>query len=209
MMKTMKSFRLSLLLVIGAVAGASGEQFRTDINPVLLYSQTFLVAPDLSQADHDHLFTNEWRGQKLPERFGELVSRYNNEFKFVRQASHATAPADWGIDWTAGPFTLLPHLARIKAVAQTARLRAMWDLQRGRQADACDDLLAALAMARNGSRDSCLISALVRAAAEAIVCCTAAENFNQFFPETLKRIVTAAGGTSDGLIKLLRDMEPL
>ncbi len=280
-MKTMKSICLPLLMVTGAIVSARSESIRTDINPALRYNQAFMVAPDLSQADRDCLMTNEWRGQKLPDRFGELVGRYNNQFILVRPAAHATVPCDWGVDWSQGPYTLLPHLARIKGIAQAARLRAMWDLQQGRQAEARDDMLAAFAMARHGSSDGCLISVLVQIATENILCSTVAENVYQFSPETLKqladgfdaapargtmaaamalekssardwilnkilelqkenpgndtkareavrklfedqgsgdggqkepdpwpRIVTASGGTSDGMLKLLRDMEP-
>jgi hypothetical protein len=187
-MKTMKSTCWSLFIVVAGAVGASGGQFRTDINPALQYYQAFIVAPDLSQADRDYLFTTEWRGQKLPERFGELVARYDNEFKFVRQAAQSTVPCDWGIDMSPGPVTLLPHLARIKAIAQAARLRAMWDLQQGRPADAREDLLAAFALGRNSARDGVLISALVQIAVENIVCSTVAESWHQLPPEILKQL---------------------
>ena len=186
-MKTMKSILLSLFVVSGVIG--SGEQFRTDINPALLYYRAFQIIPDLSQADRDYLFANEWRGQKLPGRFGELVDRYGNEFKLVRQAARATVPCDWGIDLSPGPATLLPQLARCKAVAQAARLRAMWDLQNDRPTDARDDLLAAFALARNSSQDGTLIAALVQMAMENILCAAVAENLYQFSPEILKQLV--------------------
>src|SRR3989442_248024 len=181
----MKSIWLTAVIVAGAVAGAGGEQFRTDINPALLYYRASQMVPDFSRADRDFLFDNDWRGKKLPERFGELVARYDNEFKLVRQAAQATVPCDWGIDMSPGPATLLPHLARIKAIAQAARLRAMWDLQQGRPADARDDLLAAFALGRNSARDGVLISALVQIAVQNIVCSTVAESWHQFSPEML------------------------
>src|SRR5437762_3116484 len=123
-MRIMKSISLSFVLMSAAGLGVKGEEFRTDINPALRYYQALIIAPDLPQADRDYLFANEWRGQKLPGRFGELVARYNHEFNQVRQAAHATVTCDWGIDTTPGPMTLLPALARFKAVAQAARLRA-------------------------------------------------------------------------------------
>ncbi len=187
-MKTMKSICWLTCLVIAGAVGASGGQFRTDINPALRYYQAFIVAPDLSQADRNYLFMTEWRGQKLPERFGELVARYDNGFKFVRQAAQASVACDWGIDMSPGPATLLPHLARIKGIAQAARLRAMWDLQQGRPADARDDLLAAFALGRNSARDGVLISALVQIAVENIVCSTVAESWHQLPPEILKQL---------------------
>jgi hypothetical protein len=187
-MKIIRTVCLSLLIVTGAGTGFAGEAFRTDINPALLYYQAFILAPDFSPADRDYVFANDWRGQKLPERFGELVTQYDNEFKLVRQAAQATVPCDWGLDMSPGPATLLPALARNKAVMQAARLRAMWDLQQGNPAKARDDLLAALALARNSSHDGTLIAVLVQIAIENILCSTLAENFHQFSAETLKQL---------------------
>ena len=184
----MKSICLALLIVTGAATAPSGEPFRTDINPALIYYRAAQLAPDLAPADRDYLFANEWRGQKLPERFGALVARYDNEFKLARQAAHATVPCDWGLDMSAGPFTLLPHLARNRAMAQAARLRVMWALQQGRPADARDDLLAAFTLGRNSATDGLMISAFVQIAIENTVCSTVAENFHQFSPETLKQL---------------------
>ena len=165
------------------------EQFRTDINPALRYYQAFILAPDLSPVDHDYLLTNEWRGQKLPDRVGELLTRYDHQFTLVRQAAAATVPCDWGIDMSPGPGTLLPGLARNKSIVVTSRLRAMWALQNDRPADAVEDLAAAFALARNSSRDGTLISVLVQIACENILCNTVAENYFQLAPETLKQIV--------------------
>jgi hypothetical protein len=270
-----------LLILTATVSGLRAEPYRTDVNPALLYYLSFIVSPEISQADHDYLLTNEWRGQQLPAQFGGLVGEYDTMFKYVRQAAHATVPCDWGIDWSAGPNTLLPQLARVKKTAQLARLRTMWDLQNDRTNDARDDLLAAFTMGRNGSRDNSLIAVLVQIAAENIIASTVAENFGRFSPETLNtladgfdaapargtvansiattemhlfpdwmetrvlelrqqypdndakvldsfrsvfedsgdagqkdttvwpRIVKAAGGTSDGLLKLVREMKPM
>ena len=185
----MKSTCLSLFALIVALTGFGAESFRTDINPALLYYQAYSL-PDLPEGDRGYLFNTEWRGQPLPPRFGALVaSGYDTKFKILRQAQQAQVKCDWGIDLTAGPFALLPGLARAKGVAQAARVRAMWDLQNGQQAEARDDLLAAFALARNVSQDGVLISALVQIAMENILLSTVAENFYQFSPETLKQLV--------------------
>ena len=177
-----------------ALSGARGEEFRTDINPALLYGRAFLLAPELSPADSDYLFTNNWQGQQLPERVGKLLAEYDNEFKLVRQAAHSTVPCDWGIDMSAGPGTMLPSLARAKAVAVATRLRVPWHLQSGRESDARDDLLAAFALARNITSDEILISTLVQMASEAINCSTIAANFGRFSPETLKQLADGLDG---------------
>jgi hypothetical protein len=193
-MKAIKSFCLSWLVLTGAAGVVIGQPFRTDINPALTYYQAFNAAPDYSQEDRDYLLTNEWRNQKLPDRFGKLVAGYDNEFRLIRQAAQSTAACDWGIDFGAGPETLLTHLFRVKTAAQTARLRVMWDLQQNQQTNACEDLLAALALGRNASTDGALVSALVQFAVERIVCMTVAENFNHFSPEALNQISDGLGG---------------
>lgn len=176
--------------------GAQGESVRKDINPALLYFQALQVAPELTSSDRDYLFASEWRVQKLPPRFGELASRYNNQFELVRQAAQATAPCDWGIDWSRGPATLLPHLGRNKVIAQTARLRAAWFLQNGKPMDATQDILAALALARNSSSDGSLIAMLVQIAAENLLCSTVAENYHRFSSEALQQLSEGFAATA-------------
>ncbi|HEY5911425.1 MAG TPA: hypothetical protein VJA21_12565 [Verrucomicrobiae bacterium] len=205
-MKTMKFFCLTWLVLTGGLSGARGEQFRTDINPGLLYYQGFLLTPDLDAGERDFLWnTNSWMGQKLPEQAGQLLGRYDAQFGFVRRAAKSTVPCDWGIDLSAGPATLLPQLARDKAVVQTARLRVMWDLQQGKAEEARDDWLAAFSLARNISSDGTVISMLVQLATEAIEYNTLAENFGKFPPEVLKQLLDGidaapAGGTVAGAI---------
>ena len=186
----MKPICLSLLVLTGTLLGVRGEQFRTDINPALLYYRAFLVATEpMSDADRDYLASKKGKEQKLPERFGKIVAGYDNQFHLVRRAAHATVPCDWGLDFSDGPNLLLPHLARAKAVARAAQLRAVWNLQHGRQEDARDDLLAAFVLGRNAGSDPILISALVQFAVEALDYDTVAQYFGEFPPETLKQLV--------------------
>jgi hypothetical protein len=183
----MKALCIACLTAVSVCSNVSGEQFRTDINPALLYYQAFLLAPNFEGAERDFLY--DAHGWKLPERFGELVDRYDPQLRLVRRAAHATVPCDWGIDTSDGPATMLPHLARAKAVVQGARLRAMWELQQGRPADARDDLVAALTLGRNLSHNGTFIAALVQAAIEAIICSSIAENFGQYPPEALQKLL--------------------
>jgi hypothetical protein len=186
----MKPICLSLLVLTGTLLGARGETFRTDINPALLYYRAFLVPTEpMSEADRNYLSSKKGREQKLPERFGQIVASYDNQFQLVHQAAHATVPCDWGIDLSPGPNVMLPHLARAKAVCQTAQLRAVWALQQGRQADARDELLAAFVLGRNAASDGVLISALVQCMIEGLDYATVAQSFGEFSPETLRQLV--------------------
>jgi hypothetical protein len=187
-MKTTKFTCLTLLIL--TLPAARGEPFRTDINPALLYYQAFLLAPDpMSEADRNYLESKKGKEEKLPERFGKIVAGYDNQFRLVRQAAHATVPCDWGLDYSGGLNTMLPHLGRAKAVCRMAQLRAVWALQHGRQDDARDELLAAFVLGRNAASDSLLISALVQCAIEVIAYDTVAQHFGEFTPETLKQLV--------------------
>lgn len=209
-MKALKTICLSLLVVMGTLPGDGEQSFRTDINPALLYYQAFLLAPTpLPQAEWDYLASSEGRSQRLPTRYESIVAGYDAQFALVRQAARATVPCDWGADLSVGPDTPLPYLARAKAIVVAARLRVAWELQHDRQADARDELLASLSLARNVSRDGILISALVQIAMEAIACTTVAENFGQFSPETLKQLADGmeslpARGTVAGCVPAKR-----
>lgn len=190
-MKTLNTHFLALLLSTGALLGARGEDFRTNINPALLYYQAFLAAPDpMSDADTKYLASKKGREQKLPERFGKIVAGSDYQFHLVRRAAHAAVPCDWGMDLSpSGPLVQLPHLGRAKAVGQTAQLRAVWALQHGRQEDARDDLLAAFVLARNAASDGLLIGTFVQHVIEGLDYRTVAQHFGEFTPETLQQLV--------------------
>jgi hypothetical protein len=189
-MKTLKLICLSVLMLVGTVLGVRGEAARTNINPALLYYQAFIVAPEpISAEDWKYLESKKGREQKLPDRFGPIVAATDNQFRLVRQAAHAALPCDWGIDLSVGPNSLLPHLGRAKAIANTSQLRVAWALQHGHQAEARDDLLATFVMGRHAGSDALLISALVQNIIGNINCNTVAQHFGEFTPETLQQLV--------------------
>lgn len=186
---------LLLLFVTAPARAQNAEPFRTDINPALLYYQAFIVEPHLGQSDWDYLETNEWKAPDLDEHFGKLLAEFDDTFRLVRQAAYSKVPCDWGVDRTSGASTLLPELAYAKGVALNANRRVKWDLQHGRQDDAREDLLAALSLGRNISRDGTIISVLVQASIESIVSASVAENFGRFSPEQLQKIVDGMDAT--------------
>jgi len=194
-MKTKKLLFTSSVIWLAALLALSAQPLRTDINPALRYYQAFLLAPDVSEIDFDYLATNNLWSPVLPQRFGEIVSRYDPEFKLVRLAANSTGPCDWGVDMSEGPATLLPQLARCKGVMVGTRYRVAWHLQQNHPGDAQDELLAAFTLARNASRDGTLISVLVQIAAESIGTDVIIENFGKFSPQTLQQIVQGIDAT--------------
>src|SRR5208337_616486 len=68
------------------------------------------------------------------------------------------------LDYRQGPALLLPHLARLKGVAQWLGAEAMLDLHEGRSANAWTNLVALTALVRDYKDEPLLISELVRIA---------------------------------------------
>ena len=188
-MKTIIKLRVLLISLTSFALSASGQTTPAKVNPAMTYYRAFLLAPESSDSDQECLASNNLWSVTLPAHFGELVARYDPEFKLVRQAGQLSGPCDWGIDMSQGPATLLPHLARCKGVMVAARYRVLWHLQNGQQEEARDGLLAAFVLARNISRDGTLISVLVQIAAETICTDIIAENYAKFTPKTLEGLV--------------------
>jgi hypothetical protein len=208
LMKHIKAIGGMVAVLAGTMLGAHGQDYRTDINPALTYYLSFLLAPEpMTNTDTDYLDSNAGRSKPIPKRFDTIFAGYDRQFRLARQAVHATVPCDWGIDWSPGPETMLPQLARVKRLAITARYRARWELQQNRPDDARDDLIAAFVAGRNGSQDGSLIAVLVQLASENLVATAVAENFGQFPPEDLEQLVAGmdaapVGGMSSASIAL-------
>ncbi len=189
---SMKSFAfmLSVVLALWIRGTASSEGrggLRTNINPALLYAQAILAMPDYSA--QAYLYTNEWHGRALDQRFGEAMELNDKVFRLLRQAARQTVPCDWGYDLSQGPELLLPSLAKVRSLAQIARLRLRWHLENSRPDDAREDLLAAFILGRQTAKDGVLISALVQVAIENMLATGIAENWFRFSSETLQQVM--------------------
>jgi hypothetical protein len=197
-MRTNRLFLRGRITSIAVLAGtllaamAAELDFRTDINPALLYFQAYQNMPQLSEEDTKHLFEN-WTGGAWPDRLDdrtlELLKQYDNSFKGLRRARFATVPCDWGYDLSDGPLTLLSGLRPSKRLVQVARFRAMAALDRNDFPTARDEMLAAYTLGRNLSRDGILISALVQIAVENIATSIVMENYYRLTAEQLNELV--------------------
>src|ERR1051326_3908146 len=196
----------SLLIMAGSLASLAAPEldFRTDINPALLYFQAYQYMPQLPEGDSKQLFDNPMSASspnQLDEHARELLKQYDNSFKGLHRARFAKVPCDWGYDLSDGPEALLPGLAPAKGLAQAARLRAMVALDANNFEAALDDLQGALVLGRNLSRDHILISALVQIALENILSSVVMENYYRLSAEELDQIVAAfASAPSRGRI---------
>jgi len=170
-----------------STASADTLRPRTDVNPALTYWQAFAARPEFTP-EEQKLWEKHWDTFPLGDDFGALVEKLDPSFRLFRRAVQCTQPCDWGYDLADGPEMLLPGLAKAKNTAQQAVFRARYFLERGRQEEAVEDLLAAFVLGRHISTDGTLISALVQIAMEAIIGNFVAENFHYFSPESLKRL---------------------
>jgi hypothetical protein len=186
-MKMMKSILLLLSLLAISASGRAANLYRTDINAALIYWQAFSQLPELSP-EEQKLYQNS-KTAPLDEKYEALVSRYDTTFRLVGRAAHLEQRVDWGVDLADGPEALLPHLAKAKAIAVAADLRARYFLERGKENKAVQDLLGAFVLGRQAANDGILISALVQIAIENIVVRCVAENFHGFSSESLKQLL--------------------
>src|SRR6187551_2442447 len=116
---------LAALPLLFLPTGAAEPDFRTDINPALLYFQAYQAFPQPKGED-------AWRtDEELDEQRLGILRQYDNSFKLVRRARFTKVPCDWGYDITDGPEALLPGLAPAKRLALVARLRAGVALEEG------------------------------------------------------------------------------
>lgn len=160
----MKLFRLTCLLTVLALADnapageerqapstASAETLRprTDVNPALTYWQAFAARPEFTP-EEQKLWEKHWDTIPLGDEFTPLVERLNPSFRLFRRAVEYKQPCDWGYDLADGPELLLPGLAKAKNTAQHAVFRARYFLERGREEEAVQDLLAAFVLGRQG-----------------------------------------------------------
>ena len=185
----------SIVVMAGVLTSPAEEDlnFRTNINPALLYFQAYQNMPQLSDADSKYLFDNPMGGwpNQIDEHGRELLKQYDNSFKGLRRARFSKVPCDWGYDLSDGPEALLPGLAPAKRLSQTARLRALVALDANNFPAALEDLHSAFVLGRNLSRDQILISALVQFAIENILSSVALENYYRLTAQELEAISTA------------------
>jgi len=197
-MQNQRWFKNCGVLLIGSlftvrIFSAQELDFRTDINPALLYFQAFQNIPQLSEADSKDLFDSpsggSWPDRPFDERKLRLLKQYDNSFKTVRRARFARVPCDWGYDLSDGPEALLPGLAPARRISQVAAMRGVAALDANRFNDFRDDWAAAFVLGRNLSSDRILISCLVQIAMENLLSSAIAQNYYRLSADQLDEVI--------------------
>jgi hypothetical protein len=182
---------LAAIPMLFHATAAAEVEFRTDINPALLYFQAYQTLPHVSEEDENFLFRDRKTESELEDRHRGLLRQYDNAFKLVRRARFTKASCDWGYDVSDGPEALLPGLAPAKRLALAARLRAGVALEEDNFQKALAEVSSAFVLGRQLTTDRILISCLVQFAIENILTLVPMENYYRLSADELDQLFGA------------------
>ncbi len=138
--------------VDSAIAGDRGE------NAALKYWQAFATMPKLSDAEQNRLA--DYPAKPLDAHSREIVSQAEYALQMMRRGA-ALRNCDWGISYEDGVFLLLPQGSAARLLTSLARLRARMRFEAGQNAEAIEDLVAAMTLGRHVSQGGGFIMLLV------------------------------------------------
>ena len=96
--------------------------------------------------------------------------------RVLRKAAESTAPCDWGLMREDGPGMLMPHLSKLREMANIATAQAEALFAQGKTGEGLDWLLVTHRIARHSGTGETLISYLVQASIEDIALRAAARH---------------------------------
>jgi hypothetical protein len=128
-------------------------------NAALKYWQAFAQLPTLTQPERNKL-ASECVTMPLDAHARELVTRSAYALQMMHYGA-ALRRCDWGIGSEEGINTLLPHADGAHVLSALACLRARLRFEEGHNAEALDDLVAALTLGRHASAHGLNIMLLV------------------------------------------------
>jgi hypothetical protein len=125
---------------------------------------------------------------KLDDRTKELVASSEGAMACMRRA--ASMPAcDWGLEFSAGPHMVMPHLSKARELTRYAVLHARQQLADGQADKALRTFRDTLVLARHAGADNVLITALVQYAIEQLVIDAASRQLPSFDAKQLDTLV--------------------
>jgi len=135
-------------------------------NAALAYWQAFAVLPPTDKT-HDEILRDVVKA-KLDERAKSLIKKSDGALSCLRRAT-AMPECDWGLELSAGPHMVMPHLSKARQMARFACLHARLSFQSGQADAALETLGDMLVLARRLGEDQILIGLLVQYAIEQMV----------------------------------------
>jgi hypothetical protein len=136
-----------------------------DANAALKYWQAFATLPRFTAAEQKKLHA-ECLTMPLNAQARKFVSRAAYSLRMLHRGA-ALPRCDWGIGWAEeGIDVRLPHNDGARVLTSLACLRARLRFEEGKSADAIEDLVAALTLARHISREGVYVMLLAGYAIE-------------------------------------------
>jgi hypothetical protein len=169
----------------GGLTRAAAAGPVSDDNAALQYWQAFgLMSDEGTVKQLEDIDAIKFEGDAM-----NLV-RDNNPRLAYLYAGASMPRCDWGIDFSTGPETLLPHLGRSRDLARLAVLRARYRFEQRRDRDGVDDVLATFELAKDAGETPVLICILVRYAIEQMAIDTLARHLPTMDRATLDYLAT-------------------
>ena len=138
-------FVFAFLVASDQVTGAESDE-----NAALVYWQAFALLPAVDQ-DREQL-VKEAATVKLDQRTEELVQASKNALVCMRRAT-SIPELDWGLEYSAGPHMLMPHLSKARQLARYACLHARQQLADGNPEGALQTIHNTFVLARRIGAD--------------------------------------------------------
>ena len=158
------SLTVTLLVLPLGYARADAPPER-DGNAALKYWQAFATLPTLTH-DEQYKLYRDCLSMPLDARARELVGKADYSLEMMRRGA-ALPRCDWGITYEDGVYLRVPQGPAARTLAALACLRARLRFEAGRNAEALDDVVAAMTLGRHVSREGGFILLLVGYAIEA------------------------------------------
>jgi len=137
------------------------------INPALLYWQAAAVWPKLD--DNQARELRDMASGKLsvdPAKVAALG--FAPAENLLRKAAASSAQCDWGLSKEEGPKLALPHLSKVRELANIAAVEAEMKLVQGKTEEAIEWLLTMHRIARHSGAGDLVISFLVQTSIETL-----------------------------------------
>jgi hypothetical protein len=155
-----------LLLVLPGRASADAAP-NLGANAALKYWRAFATMQKVTPAEEKQL--SAVNAMQLDGQARAIVAKANYSLRLMHDGA-ALRHCDWAVDWKSeGVEALLPQMTAARVLTSIACLRARILFTEGKNAEAIDDLVAALTLGHHVSLDGSLIGVLVGYAIEARV----------------------------------------
>jgi hypothetical protein len=187
---------MTACVLLGLLApNGTARAAESDENAALVYWQAFALLPavddELEQLIKDAPTVN------LDQRTEKLVQSSNSALVCMRRAV-LMPNLQWGLDYSAGPHMVMPHLSKARQMTRYACLHARQQLADENPDGALETLRDTLVMGRHVGSDNVLISLLVQYAVERIVIDTACQELTRFDDQQLDTLTEYLDALPDG-----------